>query len=277
MKQLASDVYLEKVQAELTKLTTGDDDKIDLLAAALWIAALDNEELDVEDYRHEIDELGADLQKSLPENADDAAKLAALRKFFFEELGFHGGRLSYYARSNNHLNEVIDDREGMPITLSILYIELGQRIGLNLVGVGLPGHFVVRHEPKEGDSQLIDVFDGGEPLSRKKAEEQVFQNTGRPARDEHFASAKRSDILTRVLSNLLRRAQDEKDVEAMYRYVDTILTLDANSADYRALRFELCAFSKRTEQARADAEWLLDKRPEGVNLQRVETLKEQLK
>ncbi len=276
LKQLANDVHTKKVQDGLRKVTEGDDDKVDLLAAALWIAALDNEELDVADYLREIDDLGADLKKALPEKADATVKLIALKKFFFEELGFHGGRTGFYARSNNHLNEVIDDREGMPITLSILYIELGRRIDLNLVGVGLPGHFVVRHEPKEGDPQLIDVFEGGESLSRKQAEERVFQNSGRPARDEHFATAKKRDILTRVLSNLLRRAQDEKDAEAMYRYVDTILTLTPDAADYHAMRFELCAFSKRIEQSLADADWLLDKKPEGVNLQRVEAIKAQL-
>lgn len=276
LKQLASDVYTERVQAELRKVTDGEDDKIDLLAATLWIAALDNEELDVEDYRREIDMLGVDLKKSLTENADDVAKLAALKKFFFEELGFHGGRLSYYARSNNHINEVIDDREGMPITLSILFMELGQRIGLNIVGVGLPGHFVARHEPKDGESQLIDVFEGGEFLTRAKAEERVFENTNRPAREEHFVTAKRRDILIRVMSNLLRGAQNEKDVDSMYRYVDTILTLDPDAADYRAMRFEICAFSKRLEQARTDADWLLDKKPEGVNLKRVEEIREQL-
>lgn len=277
LRQLAGDVHVHKVQAELRKLTETDDDKIGLLAATLWIAAVDNEELDVAEYVRGIDEWATDLTKTLPEKADDATKLIALRKFFFEELGFHGGRLNYYARSNNHLNEVIDDREGMPITLSILYIELGRRIGLNLVGVGLPGHFVARHEPQAGESQLIDVFEAGEPLSRQQAEEMVFKNTGRPARDEHFVTAKRRDILLRVLSNLLRRAQDEKDAEAMYRYCETILTLTPDAADYRAMRFELGAFTKRIEQSLADADWLLANKPEGVNLERVEAMRERLK
>ncbi len=277
LRQLASDVHARKVQTELNKLTSVEDEKLDLLAAALWIAALDSEDLDVAEYRRGIDQLAADLARSLPADADDILKLAALKKFFFEELGFHGGRTSYYSRSNNHLNEVIDDREGMPITLSILYIEFGRRIGLNFVGVGLPGHFVVRHEPKEGEPQIIDVFEGGESLSRQQAEEQVFKNTGRPARDEHFVTAKKRDILARVLTNLLRRAQEEKESEAMYRYCDTILTLDPDSAEQRAMRFEIAVFTKRVEQALSDAEWLLDKKPEGINLRRVETIKEQLR
>ena len=96
------------------------------------------------------------------------------------------------------------------------------------------------------------------------------------ARDEYFATTSPRDILIRILNNLRLRALEEKDVDAMYRYVDTILTLDPDAADYRAMRFEICAFSKRIEQARADAEWLLDKKPEGVNLQRVEEIRAQL-
>lgn len=278
LRQLANDVHLRKVQTELRLLVEGKEDaKVDLLAAALWIAALDNEELDVADYCHEIDDLAADLKKTLPADADDVAKLAALKTFFFEELGFHGGRLNYYARSNNHLNEVIDDREGMPITLSILYIEFGRRIGLNLVGVGLPGHFVARHEPKEGESQLIDVFEGGVSMTRPEAEEKLFKSNGRVARDEHFVTAKPRDILIRMLSNLLRRAQDEKDAEAMYRYVDTILTLKDDDGDYRAMRFEIAAFTKRIDQARTDADWLIKFQPPNVNLPRVEAIRDSLK
>ena len=279
LRQLAKDVHVKKVQSELRSLTEGKENaKIDLLAAALWIAALDNEELDVADYCHDFDELASDLKKTLPADADDSAKLAALKKFFFEELGFHGGRLNYYARSNNHLNEVIDDREGMPITLSILYIEFGRRIGLNLVGVGVPRQFVVRHEPKDGDAVMIDVFEGGGTITRQEIEERLFKSD-RPivARDEHFATAKPRDILIRMLSNLLGSAQEEKDAEAMYRYVDTILTLNSDDGDYRAMRFEIGAFTKRLDQARADGDWLMKFQPPSVNLQRVEAIRDSLK
>ncbi len=276
LKQLAHDVHVDRVQAELSKLLAKPD-QMDLLTATLWIAALDHEELDVASYVRQIEALAADLTKSLPADADDLVKLAALKKFFFEELGFHGGRTNYDSRSNSHLNEVIDDREGLPISVSIVYIDLARRIGLNVVGVGLPSHFVVRHEPAKGDGQLIDVFDGGQNLSRKQAEELVFRMSGRPARDEHFVTAKPRDILSRVLSNLLGRARNERDAEAMYRYSDTLLTLDPDNPDHRANRFEICVFTKRNEQALADADWLLEKRPEGANLTRIESLRDRLK
>ena len=82
---------------------------------------------------------------------DETAKREALNKYLFTERGFHGSRGDYYNRANSHLSEVLDDREGLPITLSVLYIELGRRLGLKIEGVGMPGHFVVRHVPAKGE------------------------------------------------------------------------------------------------------------------------------
>ena len=110
--------------------------------------------------------MAREVAARLPAEASEQNKLDALRKFLFEENGFHGSRGDYYNRANSYLNEVLDDREGLPITLSIVYIELARKVGLNVVGVGLPGHFVVRHIPAQGESQLIDVYDaarGGKP------------------------------------------------------------------------------------------------------------------
>src|SRR5207237_6577712 len=144
------------------------------------VAQLDNDELDVEAYRREVDRMARKLTAALPAKADDKAKLAALNKFLFEERGYHGSRSDYYNRSNSYLNEVIDDREGLPITLSVLYMELARRLGLNVVGMPLPGHFVVRHEPAGGKAQLIDVYDRGKAISDEEAAQIVERITGKP-------------------------------------------------------------------------------------------------
>src|SRR5207249_5179614 len=134
-------------------------------SAALLIAKLDNDELDVAIYRKEIERMLRDLTAALPRDADAAAKLAALNKYLFTERGFHGSRGDYYNRANSYLNEVIDDREGLPISLCVLYMDLARRLGVSVVGVGLPGHFVTRHVPKEGEGKFIDVYERGEQLS----------------------------------------------------------------------------------------------------------------
>src|SRR5262249_53533875 len=156
---------------EFGKVMQGTDKEIDLLHAALLIARLDNEELDLEAYRKEVDRLTRTVANQLPKNADEPARLKALNQFLFQERGFHGSRVDYYTRANSYLNEVIDDREGLPITLSVLYIEMARRLKVNVVGVALPGHFVVRHEPAKGVTQIIDVYDGGTFLTEAEAGE----------------------------------------------------------------------------------------------------------
>src|SRR5262249_45717631 len=115
LRVLAHEVHQRRTLKELAKAVVGKEEAIDLLRAALVIARLDNEELDVEHYRKEVDRLARDIAAGLPAGADEAAKLAALNKGLFEERGFHGSRGDYYHKSNSYLNEVIDDREGLPI------------------------------------------------------------------------------------------------------------------------------------------------------------------
>ena len=154
LRDAADQMHAQRACDELARLTKGDDASIDLLRAALVIAWLDNEELDVDAYVREVDRMVGEIKATLPASPTAAKptasdRLAALDKFLFHENGFHGSRTEYYHRSNSYLNEVIDDREGLPITLSVLYIELGRRLGLRIEGVGLPSHFIVRHLPKK--------------------------------------------------------------------------------------------------------------------------------
>src|SRR5262249_6758553 len=143
LKRLAKEVHYRRVARALaTQLDNNNDDEIDLFHAALLVALLDNDEVDVAGYRPELDRLSPEISRDLPQEADVAARLAALNKYLFDEHGFHGSRGDYYHRSNSYVNEVLDDREGLPITLSVIYIELARKIGLKIVGVGLPGHFM---------------------------------------------------------------------------------------------------------------------------------------
>src|SRR5439155_17950941 len=105
-------------------------------------------------YRGELDRMAREISRELVPEADEPARLAALNKYLFDEHGFHGSRGDYYHRSNSYVNELLDDREGLPITLSVIYMQLPRKIGLKIVGVGLPGHFVVRHEPTDGEPQF---------------------------------------------------------------------------------------------------------------------------
>ncbi|WP_202921439.1 transglutaminase family protein [Anatilimnocola aggregata] len=279
LRRLAGDVRAASVCQRLAKIAAPEVKQVDLLRAALLIATLDEEDIEVEAYVRQLDRLASEVKSSLAkEHKDkpisDAAKLAAMNKLLFDELGFHGSRSDYYNAANSYLNRVLDDREGLPITLSLVYLELARRLDVNVVGVGLPGHFVVRHEPAKGDAQLIDVFDGGKALSQEEAGQLVQDNTGEPIQPEHLRTVSERQILLRMLQNLLSVAQQKKDREAMLRYLQAIITLDPVSARERGLRAMLRFESGRKQGAIADLDWFFEHKPEGIDLEQIEKMQQ---
>jgi regulator of sirC expression with transglutaminase-like and TPR domain len=207
---------------------------------------------------------------------NEQAKLSLLNRFLFTEQGFHGSRSDYYNRANSYLNEVLDDREGLPITLSVLYMELARRIGLNVVGVGLPGHFVVKHTPAKGEPELIDVFEQGKPLSRKDADERVQASAGRALEEKDLDAVTKKAILTRMLRNLLGIAQQARDTEAMLRYLDTILAIAPEAAEERGARAVLRFQTGKQKESLADVDWLLEHQPEGLDLDKLREFRRML-
>jgi regulator of sirC expression with transglutaminase-like and TPR domain len=269
LKRLAADVRTATVVAEFEKLAGPNVDKIDLLRAALTIARLDEEDLEVEAYVKFVERMASEIRKKLPADPTESQKLAALNDYLFKDNGFHGSRTDYYHRANSYLSRVIDDREGLPITLSVLYMELGSRLGLIIDGVGLPAHFVVQHAPAAGELQLIDVFEGGQFLSREAAEKKIRELTGEAPLDSHFAAVTHRQILLRILTNLIGNAQQPQkgpDREALLRYESAMLALDPTLVRDRGLRAVCRWETGRTAAAVADLQVLLDAKPEGIDL-----------
>jgi regulator of sirC expression with transglutaminase-like and TPR domain len=214
---------------------------------------------------------------ALPPQATDDQKLAALDEYLFRDNGFHGSRTDYYHRANSLLNRVIDDREGLPITLSVLYIELGSRLGLKIEGVGLPAHFVVRHVPAGGQPQLIDVFDGAERLSREDAQQKILAMTGEPPQPDHFKAVSDRQILQRILLNLIGNAQNPKtgvDREALIRYESAMLAIDPTLVRDRGMRAVCRWETGRTAAAVADLQVLIDAKPPDLNLDELKKMQE---
>jgi len=267
LRQIAQAAHEHRVIADLVRTLTGPEDKIDLFRAGLLVARLDNEEVDVDAYREELERMGRELAAKLPAEAGEAARLDALRKYLFEENGFHGSRVDYYYRANSYLNEVLDDREGLPITLSIVYMELARRIGLKIEGIGLPGHFVVRYVPAEGEAQLLDVFNGATPVSRQDANGRVKEATDRDPTDQDFAPMAKRAMITRMLHNLL--GLSGSDTPAMHRYLNAILAVDPDSAQHHWLRAIVRFRLELRGQSEEDVDWLLERRPVGIDCSRV--------
>ena len=266
LRTLARTVHRRDIQAALLRELDQPETKIDLFHAALLLAKLDNEELDLAAYRRQLDDMARDITTQLAAMPDDEVKLKALKKFLFEENGFHGSRSDYANRANSYINEVLDDREGIPITLSVVFLELARRIGLDTVsGAPVPGHFMVLHKPAKGNRQLLDIFDGAIPVLPAREEELRLT-------DEDLQPATKRSIIVRMLRNLISGARATADSAAMLRYQELIVALSPESPGDRIGRALLRLQNDDPEGGRLDLLWLLENRPRGIDLDRVEQL-----
>ena len=198
------------------ELLAQEDIRYSLAEACLLIAADAYPGLDVMHYLAEIERMAARLRGRLPPQADAEQKVVALNQFLFDDLGFHGNAGEFYDPRNSYLNDVIERRRGIPITLCILYMEIGRKIGLPLVGVSFPGHFLVRLSLR-GTALVLDPYSRGAPLSERDLRallQRVIAGTGseglRSAADvaaelpldPFLEPAGSRQVLARVLRNL---------------------------------------------------------------------------
>jgi serine protease Do len=262
LRGLAEALKLTRVEQQLLSLFAPKDEmKVDLLRAALLIARIDNDDLDVDAYVREVDRLAAAVRAALPPKADADARLKTLDDYLFKKLGFHGSRTDFYNRSNSYLNEVIDDREGIPITLAVLYIELARRLDVNVVGIGLPGRFLVRGESVADKAALIDLYDGARRLSRAEVEAQFVALTERASTPEDWRVQSKRQIVQRLVQNLVNIAEESNDAEGMLRYVDVLVALDPASLSEHWRRALLCYQTGRQAEALSEVNLLLSKDP----------------
>jgi regulator of sirC expression with transglutaminase-like and TPR domain len=190
-----------KLSSALSALAADSAVPTDLARVALLIARDAYSQMNPRAYLRRIDRLADLLRPRL--RGSLAARTAELSSFLFEECGFAGNTEHYYDPRNSYLNKVLDRQVGLPIALSVLAIGVGTRAGLNVVGVGLPGHFVAK--TIEGDEEVVfDPFNGGQFLDSEACEALVGGITGRPfeATPEALAPTPPGAIVARMLQNL---------------------------------------------------------------------------
>jgi regulator of sirC expression with transglutaminase-like and TPR domain len=179
----ASKIIAEKHRRAFAAELDKPDDELDLAMAALLIAAEDEAHLDVDvtDYHARLAELGQRARERVAAVAPGMG-IEAFNRFMFEEEGFHGNEKDYYDPRNSYLNQVLDRRMGLPLTLSIVYMTVGHRAGLNVEGIGLPGHFIVRaSEDGQLEQTLVDPF-YGKTVTLDECQERLAQINEEPVR-----------------------------------------------------------------------------------------------
>jgi regulator of sirC expression with transglutaminase-like and TPR domain len=205
---------------------------IDLGKAALTIATSDYPDLDINAYLSRIDALARAVAARLGAEADVYRSIAALNFVLFQEQAFRGNREQYFDPRNSFLNEVLDRKTGIPISLSILYIEVAHRIGLSLQGVGFPGHFLVKY-PAHNEEIVVDPFNRGEILSQQNLETMLYRlYGGKIVFEPHLLEAiSKKQILRRMLNNLKIIYLRQNDLIKGLSIVERLMVLDPVSGE----------------------------------------------
>lgn len=208
------------LDAVLTLLAVDPAAPLDVAEVSLRLARDEYPDLDVEAYLSELDGMAHEARRYLRGDLD--AQVTGLCRYLFHEMGFRGNTQHYYDPRNSYLNQVLELRTGIPLTLSVVAMAVGARAGLQVVGVGLPGHFVVK-AMCGGEEALFDPFHGGRRLSREQCEQLVEQITSQPfyATPAHLRSVPAGLIAQRLLANLkgvyLREEDYQRAIRVMQR------------------------------------------------------------
>ena len=219
-------------RSDFVRLVQQPEPAIDLARAALHVAAESDPNVDVDGEMHQLDSWAAELRGRLEPGWNNLQKLARLRAFVFEELGFRGDRTDYYSPSNSLLHQVLKRRRGVPLTLGIVMLELGWRIGIPFEGVGFPGHFLVRLTGEEADL-LLDPFRRGMSVDERDCKQMLLEATNGKLEfePELLVSVGKRAMLTRLLTNLkgayLRAGSDDLALTT----VDKLLVLQPDDIE----------------------------------------------
>ncbi|MEO0456004.1 MAG: transglutaminase-like domain-containing protein [Cyanobacteria bacterium P01_A01_bin.114] len=211
------------------------DAQIDLAIAALYIAQEDYPTLDPAVYLKTLDTLAAEVEKHLPVARYPLKVIQIINQYLFDELGFAGNQQDYYDPRNSYLHEVIDRRIGIPITLSLLYLEIAKRVGFPMAGVGMPGHFLICPTVDEM-AVFVDPFNRGEVMFAADCESKFRQLYGPEAQwhDDFLSPVSPKPFLVRLLTNLKMIYLNRRQFERSITILDRLLLLYPDTAyEYR--------------------------------------------
>lgn len=254
------------------------DGEVDLARAALLVAAEEHPQLPVSRYLARLDELAERARDRLDSETAPLLVLQGLLETLFGPGGFRGNREAYYDPRNSFLNDVLDRRVGIPLTLGIVLLETGWRMGLPLEGVNFPGHFLVRFRG-ESISLLVDPFDGGRTLFEDEAQSLLDRAYGGMVRvrPEFLRTARRRDMLVRLLTNLKTIYLNVQDSERALSAVERILLIHPTAPAEIRDRGTLLARLGRTEEAIEQLEWYLGAAPDASDIGRIQALVDELR
>ncbi len=262
LRELERELHRRAMTKEILAELAKPEPEINLLRCALLLARHDNPEIDIATYLNSFKAMVLDLKDDPEINKGTITAVKRLNRYLFEENGFHGSRGDYSNRSNSYLNEVLDDREGLPITLSVLYVELASALGVQGVfGVPLPGKFMVGYrDGPEGELHLVDVFEHGKLVTVEQAALDLTDDGHFP--EGALAPTTKQIILLRMLRNLMSSVfEDNRSLRESLPYLNLLLAIDPLAAPERLTRAQLRQRLGEKTGAREDVSWLIENFP----------------
>ena len=264
-------------RARFAAVVQRPEPQIQLAEAALLVAAEEYPQLAPEPYLRRLDELAERARDRMWDQTAPILMLQEVSRVLYEEEGFRGNRMEYYDPRNSFLNDVIDRRMGIPITLSIIYLEVGWRLGIPLHGVNFPGHFMVRYAG-EALQLLVDPFQSGMVRFEDESQDLLDHVYGGSVRmkPEFLREADRRDILVRLLANLKGNYLNRRDDVRALSAIERILIVRPDSADDERDRGIVLTRLGRGEEAAVALHRYLELVPDAPDTARVHLLLDQL-
>jgi regulator of sirC expression with transglutaminase-like and TPR domain len=199
---------------------------IDLARASLAVAREEYPDLDEAHYLRMLDELAEGAHRGLPPGASIERRVGRLNTYLFHDQRFAGNHGDYYDPRNSFLNEVLDRRTGIPLSLCILYMEVGRRCGLQVDGIGFPGHFLCKVQ-LDGGELVVDPFHRGQLLGLEEIKKRLASAVGDQYKFDPriLRAARPREILVRMLQNLRSVYAEKNDMPRALSAVDRLLLL----------------------------------------------------
>lgn len=263
----------ERLYQELQRPTA----QVSLARAALYIAQEEYPQLVVNDYLAMLDRMAETLRQRLPEDRYPLKIIHAINDYLFGELNFSGNSVDYYDPRNSFLNNVLERRVGIPITLSLVYLELADRIGFPMAGVSMPGHFLIRPTVKEMDI-FVDPFHRGEVMFEQDCRERLKQMFGDSAQLEpqQLLPISPATFLVRMLTNLKLIYLQNRDVPKVLDAINRILLIAPEAVGEWRDRGLIHYQQGMLDQARLDLERYLHQHPDAVDAFEIRRVIEQI-
>lgn len=246
------------MQALRAALKSDADVTLDI--AALEMAAIETPGLDPARYLTVLDRMAAELSSRFSNKPDGPRFVRAANAYLFDELNFSGNEAAYYDPRNSSLDQVLDRRMGIPITLSVVYIEIARRLERPVSGVGLPGHFVIRYDDGKY-ATYIDPFHRGKLLSEDDCRQMARQITGEEAEASALSPVGTRYILVRMLNNLRSAYFRSKQYGKVATVMDLLVEAFPANAEYYKARGVARLNLRKFAAAKRDLETYLKYQP----------------